>query len=56
MQIYNDKGKLIKRPKPEDYAENFANCFETLFDKTPEPPENMTERLEIGFELLSITP
>jgi len=33
----------------EDYE--LANCFETLFDKYPEPT-TFEQRLEIGFDLL----
>lgn len=52
MQIYNHKGDLIRRPTPEDYAESFANCFETEFDKEPDLPESYDQVLEAGFSLL----
>lgn len=54
MQIYTDKGKLIKRPKLEEQDLKFSDSFLTLFDKNEEPV-TFTEQLEAGCELNSLS-
>ena len=52
MQIYNDKGELIKRTRSEEKDLEFANSFETLFDKNIEPV-TFAEKLDAGFDLMT---